>query len=150
MKRVPVDFLGVLSLAAVVVVLFTPCASAVDDDGWKYIKYQDGIFCYYDPESVTNLPNRHRKISIKVLPIRGSGFYSHITNDLKQYGLNRELLFFVMSYEVDCADNRTIPVELVCYDRQRRIINLNLGADSLASITLPKIIHASARKIVCK
>lgn len=117
---------------------------------WKFVKYDDSMFSYYDPEDITyNNENHIVGVWLKFLPVPGSTSYDRIQGDLKRMGVEREYRSLLVRYEIDCENSAGVQREMVCFDKNRSVIESMMMVRGAGEIAIPDDIIEHVAKEVC-
>ena len=125
-------------------------APAEAEEEWKFVKYVDDIFSYYDAQSIAQLPDGHVKVWMKVMPMPESPSYTKIKDEIKKYGVDEEFRSLHILYEIDCSRNTAAQIEMVCFDKSKAAIKTVEMKSEAGEISIPKDLVDMVGKKVCK
>lgn len=129
--------------------LFAFSANA-EEGAWKFIKFNDDIFAYYDAQNIAQLPDGHVKVWMKVMPMPESPSYAKIKEEIRKYGVEEEFRSLHILYEMDCSRNTAAQIEMVCFDKSKGVIKTVQIQSETGEISVPKELVEMVKKEVCK
>lgn len=126
--------------------------TAAQERQWKFIKYEDSMFSYYDAEDVSYEDDKHvAGVWLKFLPVPGGSSYVRIHEDLKKMGIEKDYCSLIIRYEIDCPNSGGTQREMVCFDKNRSVIeSITLPPGGRAIAIPPDIIEYVAKKVCAR
>lgn len=145
---------GYKVITTMIVALLAICVSSSSAVGqerkWKFIKYEDSLFSYYDPENIVYRDeNRTVEVWLKFLPVPGSDSYARIREDLRRLGIEKEYRSLIIRVEIECTKSEVSQRELVCFDKNRGVIESMQMPPGVSEIEVPLDISEYVTRVVC-